>query len=283
MPTPFDRNGNIDETRLGELTDFLIQGGIDGLFPLGTTGEFALLDRGERKRVLEVVVDRAGSKVPVLAGVSDPSPQNVISYAKDAEDVGADAAVATTPYYYRTSEEGLYLHFKMIHEGIGLPLILYNIPEWTHNYVPPSVVLRLADEQIIAAMKYTENNMLNLTNFIESVGDKVAVFTGSDAMAFACLEAGGAGAVISVSNVVPKAAASIFDLVESSKFEDALSVQKALLPAIQAVGMGYFPAGLKEAMKAVGFPVGEVRKPQTSLSEGERKEVARLIEAARLK
>ena len=283
MPTPFDGSGSVDEKRLRELTDYLIQGGIDGLFPLGTTGEFALMDRAERKRVLEVVADRADSKVPVLAGVSDPSPRNAIAFAKDAEDAGADAVVATAPYFYRTSEEGLYLHFKMIHEGIGLPLILYNIPEWTHNYVPPSIVSRLADEGAIIGIKYTEYNMLNLTDFIESVGSKIAVFTGSDAMAFACLEAGGAGAVISVSNVAPRTASSIFDLVEASKFKEALSVQKSLLRVIQAVGLGYFPAGLKEAMKVAGFPVGDVRRPQTPLTEGEKKDVARLMGTARLK
>ena len=283
MPTPFDGTGNVDERRLGDLTEFLIQGGIDGLFPLGTTGEFALLDRSERKRVIEVVVDSARSRVPVLAGVSDPSPKNVLAYAKDAEDAGADAIVATAPYYYRVSEEGLYSHFRMIHEGAALPLILYNIPEWTHNYVPLSVVARLTEERAIVGLKYTEYNMLNLTDFIESVGRKIAVFTGSDAMAFACLEAGGAGAVISVSNVAPRAAASIYDLVKGSRLTEALAVQKSLLPAIQAVGMGYFPAGLKEAMKVVGFPVGEVRKPQTPLSEREKKDVAELMGTARLK
>ena len=283
MPTPFDGSGSVDEKRLRELTEFLIQGGIDGLFPLGTTGEFAFMDRTERKRVLEVVADSAGSKVPVLAGVSDPSPENVISFAKDAEDAGADAVVATPPYFYRTSEEGLYLHFKMIHEGIGLPLVLYNIPEWTHNYVPPSVVSRLVDEGAIIGIKYTEYNMLNLTDFIEAVGSRIAVFTGSDAMAFTCLEAGGAGAVISVSNVAPRTASSIFDLVEASRFKEALSVQKSLLPLIQAVGLGYFPAGLKEAMRVAGFPVGDVRRPQTPLTEGERKIVARLMGTARLK
>ncbi|MDG6949437.1 MAG: dihydrodipicolinate synthase family protein [Nitrososphaerota archaeon] len=283
MPTPFDGTGNVDERRLGELTEFLIQRGIDGLFPLGTTGEFAFLDRSERKRVIEVVVDSANSRVPVLAGVSDPSPKNVLAYAKDAEDAGADAIVATPPYYYRVSEEGLYSHFRMIYEGAALPLIVYNIPEWTHNYVPLSVVARLAEERAIIGLKYTEYNMLNLTDFIESVGRKIAVFTGSDAMAFACLEAGGAGAVISVSNVAPRAAASIFDLVKGSRLTEALAVQKSLLPAIQAVGMGYFPAGLKEAMKVAGFPVGEVRKPQTPLSEREKKDVAELMGTARLK
>ena len=98
MPTPFDRSGELDVDRLRALTDYLIEGGVDGLFPNGTTGEFALLDREERKRVVEVVVDRASSRVPVLAGVCDPSPRNVIAFAKDAAEAGADGVVATPLY-----------------------------------------------------------------------------------------------------------------------------------------------------------------------------------------
>lgn len=283
MPTPFDKKGNLDEEKLRELTDYLIRGGVDGLFPLGTTGEFALLDKSERKRVVQIVVEEASSRVPVLAGVSDPSPRNAISYAKDAADAGADGVVATPPYYYKVSDEGLYLHFKMIHESIALPLVLYNIPEWTHNFVPLSVVSQLAEEDTIVGMKYTEYNMLNLINFIMAVGQKIAVFTGSDAITYACLEAGGSGAVISVSNIAPRASSSIFDLVKGGKFQKALEVQKSIMPAIEAAGMGYFPAGLKEAMKVAGFPVGDVRKPQTPLSKGERERVRQLISTAGLK
>lgn len=283
MPTPFNRKGALDIERLLELTDYLIRSGVDGLFPLGTTGEFALLDRLERKRVVEAVVDRANSRVPVLAGVSDPSPANAVSYAKDAADAGADGAVATAPYYYRVDDEGLYRHFKAISESAPIPLVLYNIPEWTHNYVPLPVVERLAAEGAIVGMKYTEYNMLNLLGFIGAVGKKISVFTGSDAMTYACLEAGGAGAVISVSNIAPKAASSIYDLVGEGRHKEALEVQRSLMPLVEAAGMGYFPAGLKEAMKAAGFPVGEVRLPQTPLSGAEKRRVRELVETAGLK
>ena len=283
MPTPFRKGGEVDESRLRELTDYLVEEGVDGLFPLGTTGEFALLDRVERKRVVEVVADRANSRVPVLAGVSDPSPRNVASLAKDAADVGADGVVATPPYYYRVGEDSMYTHFKMIHDTITLPLVLYNIPEWTHNFVPPSVVSRLADEQIVVGMKYTEYNMLNLIRFIEDVGKKIAVFTGSDAMAYACLEAGGSGAVISVSNILPRKASSIFDLFRERKQREAMRVQESILPAIEAAGVGFFPAGLKESMKVAGFAVGEVREPLTRLTERERETVRELMKKAGLK
>jgi 4-hydroxy-tetrahydrodipicolinate synthase len=277
MPTPFARGGEVNEKRLRELTDYLIEGGVDGLFPLGTTGEFSLLDRAERKRVIEVVVDRCNGRVPVLAGISDPSPRNAAAYGKDAMDVGAEGVVATPPYYYRLDDEGMYTHFKMIHEAVSSPLVLYNIPEWTHNFVPLSVVARLADEGAIVGMKYTEYNLLNLLRFIREVGHKIAIMTGSDAMTYSCLEAGGSGAVVSVANILPRKASSIFDLVRDGRHTEAKRVQESLLPAIEAAGLGYFPAGLKEAMKVAGFPVGTVRRPQTPLNEDEKKMVKALV------
>lgn len=283
MPTPFKKGGEVDEERLGELTDYLIENGVDGLFPLGTSGEFSLLDRDERRRVVKAVVDRAGSRVPVLAGVSDPSPRNAITFAKDAADAGADGVVATPPYYYRVGDDGLYSHFRIIHDSISLPLVLYNIPEWAHNFVPVQVVSRLAEEGVVVGMKYTEYNFLNLARFIAAVGEKISVFTGSDAMTYSCIEAGGRGAVIGISNIAPRAASSIYDLFHQGKREEARKVQEALLPVIEAAGVGYFPAGLKEAMKVAGFPVGDVREPQSPLTEAEKEEVARLIKKAGLK
>jgi 4-hydroxy-tetrahydrodipicolinate synthase len=279
MPTPFGATGEVDAKRVGELADYLIDGGVDGLFPLGTTGEFALLDRAERKKVVELVVDHARSRVPVLAGVADPSPRNAAAYAKDAADAGADGVVATAPYYYRVDEEGLYNHFRIIHDSVSLPLVLYNIPDWTHAFVPVSVVSRLAEERIIVGMKYTEYNMLNLLRFIAAVGRKIDVLTGSDAMTYSCLEAGGSGAVISVSNILPKDASSIYDLFRAGKLAEARKVQESILPAIEAAGIGYFPAGVKEAMKVMGFPVGELRSPQTPLSGREKAAVRTLLKS----
>lgn len=277
MPTPFAKDGSVDEKRVGELTDYLIEGGVDGLFPLGTTGEFALLDRQERRRVVELVVSRADSRVPVLAGVSDPSPRIAASFARDAVEAGADGVVATAPYYYRVDDAGLFTHFSMIHDLVDTPLVLYNIPDWTHALVPPSVVARLAEEEVVAGMKYTEYNLLNLMRFIEAAGDRIPVLTGSDAMTFACLQAGGKGAVISVSNILPRESARVFDLFVEGKPEEARRAQDALMPAIEAAGTGYFPAGVKEAMRLMGFDVGSVRPPLTGLSPAEKETVRSLM------
>lgn len=274
MATALTRNEKIDVKTTRTLVDFLIDGGIDGLFPLGTSGEFALFDREERKTIVGTVVDQTNGRVPVLAGVSDPSPENVLAFAKDAEEAGADAIVATPPYYFTTSEDGLFSHFETIARKSGLPLIVYNIPEWTHLFVPPSVVQRLAEKRLIVGMKYTEYNLLNLLRFLKVAGDRIAIFTGSDAMTFTNLEFGGSGGVIGAANVAPKLASAVFDEFKHGNLEAARQAQSKLLPIIEAISLGRFPAGLKEAMRMVGVPVGGVKRPLQGLTRDERKSVA---------
>jgi 4-hydroxy-tetrahydrodipicolinate synthase len=269
MPTPLTKDGGIDKAGIRTLVDFLVEGGIDGLFPLGTSGEFALLTREERVAVVRAVVDQANGRVPVFAGVSDPSTENIVRFSADAKDAGVDGVIATPPYYYATTNEALYKHFRLIAEEVDLPLMLYNIPEWTHVFVPPEVVRPLAEENHIVGMKYTEYNLLNLLRFIADVGDKIAVFTGSDAMAYTNLEFGGSGAIIGVANVAPKIASKIFDAYRSGDFQSARDAQLQLLPLIQAIGIGKFPAGLKETMKLIGIPVGEAKEPLPRLSNEE--------------
>jgi 4-hydroxy-tetrahydrodipicolinate synthase len=283
MPTPLAKDGSVDRGCIRTLVDFLIEGGIDGLFPLGTSGEFALLSREERRAVVVAVVDQANGRVPVFAGVSDPSTENVVRFSADAKDAGADGVIATPPYYYTTTKEALYNHFKLVAEEVDLPLMIYNIPEWTHVFVPPEVVRPLAEEKHIVGMKYTEYNLLNLLRFITEVGEKIAIFTGSDALAYTNLEFGGSGAIIGVANVAPKTAAKIFDGYRSGNLKSARDAQLKLLPLIQAIGIGKFPSGLKETMKLMGIPVGEAKEPLPRLSDEEVRLVEHYLSEAGLR
>ncbi len=279
-PTAIDPQGLIDPKALRSMVDFLIEGGIDGLFPLGTTGEFALFTREDRRKVLETVVDQANDRVPVFAGVSDPSLENVRALAKDALEVGADGIIATPPYYFTTGGDALFSYFETIASNSELPLMVYNIPEWTHSFVPHETIQRLAERRLIVGMKYTEYNLLNLLRFLKVAGKQISVFTGSDAMAFTSLEFGGKGAIIGAANVAPRIASSIFDEFRRGNFEMAREAQLKLLPVIEAIGTGRFPAGLKEAMKLIGVPVGGVKRPLEHLSAEERKKVAALLQEA---
>lgn len=278
MATPLNKDGTIDIAKTRELVDFLITGGVDGLFPLGTSGEFALLSREERKKVADTVVDQANGRVPVAIGVSDPCFENVLQFSKVAKNAGGDAIVATPPYYYTITDEAMYRFYEKLSGESDMPLLAYNIPEWTHNFIPVDVVKRLADKKLIVGMKYTEYNFLNLLRFLEAVKGKIAVFTGSDAMTCTNFEFGGSGAVIGISNVVPKKASSIFDEFKKGNITKARELQKELLPVIEAIGIGKFPAGLKEAMKLVDMPVGDVKPPLLPLTLAERDKVRKFMQ-----
>src|SRR2546428_2892567 len=279
IPTPLTKQGRVDTDATRRLVDFHIEAGIDGLLPLGTSGEYALLQREERKTLVDTVVDQADNRVPVVAGVSDPSIENVLQLSSDAKKAVADAVIATTPYYFTTTDEGHYHHFKTISETIDLPLLIYNIPEWTHSFVTPETVQRLADEKLVVGMKYTEYNLLNLIRFLKASRDKISIFAGSDAMAYSNLEFGGAGAMIGSANVAPKVASKIFDDYKKGNLSGARESQERLLPIITALGVGKYPAALKEAMSLIGVPVGPLKEPLQALSTAEKRIVAGLLKS----
>ncbi|MGP8125889.1 MAG: 4-hydroxy-tetrahydrodipicolinate synthase [Nitrososphaerales archaeon] len=280
MVTPLKENSNIDLRATKDFVNRLVESGIDGLFPLGTTGEFALLTPQERNQVVKAVVDEANGRVPVIAGISDPSTENIVRFASEAKDAGVDGVITTTPFYYSTTQEGIYQHFRLLASKIDLPLILYNIPEWTHTFATPSVVGRLAREGLIAGLKYTEYNLLRLFEFIAEVQGRIPVLNGSDAMTFTNLEFGGSGAIMGVSNLAPKLSARLFDEFNRGNMKGARELQMKLLPFIQAMAVGQFPAGLKEAMNLSGCRVGGTKDPVPSLLPEEKKTVRAILARA---
>jgi 4-hydroxy-tetrahydrodipicolinate synthase len=277
IPTPLTMHGEVDTDATRRLVDFHLGAGIDGLLPLGTSGEFALLSREDREVMVKTVVDRADGRVPVVAGVSDPSIERVLQLSSDAKKAGADAVIATPPYYFTTTDEGHYHHFKTISEAIDLPLLIYNIPEWTHSFVTPETVQSLAADKLVVGMKHTEYNFLNLIRFLTESRNKISIFAGSDALAYSNLEFGGAGAIIGSANVAPRVASKIFDDYKKGDLEGAREAQERLLPIIMALSVGKYPAALKEAMSLIGMPVGPLKEPLQSLSIAEKRIVAGLL------
>jgi 4-hydroxy-tetrahydrodipicolinate synthase len=283
MVTPLKADSEIDLKATREFVNRLIECGIDGLFPLGTTGEFALLTPRERGQMVAAVVDEANGRVPVIAGVSDASTGNIVRFAAEAKDSGADGVITTTPFYFGSTQEGIYQHFKLLSGKIDLPLVLYNIPEWTHTYASPPIVGRLASEGAIAGLKYTEYNLLRLLEFIEEVHGRIPVLNGSDAMTFTNLEFGGKGAIMGVSNLAPEISATLYDEFQRGNLSEAMELQKRLLPYIRAMGVGQFPAALKEAMRMSGHDVGGTRDPVPPLLEHEREAVRGILADAEAK
>ena len=159
--------------------------------------------------------------------------------------------------------------------------MIYNIPEWTHSLVTPETVQRLADQKLVVGMKYTEYNFLNLIRFLEASRTKIAIFAGSDAMAYSNLEFGGAGAIIGSANVAPKLASKIFDDYKKGNLTEARESQEKLLPVVMALGVGKYPAALKEAMNLIGMPVGPLKEPLQQLSTAEKRTVAEFLKSGR--
>jgi len=280
MVTPLKADSDVDLQATRDFVNRLVESGIDGLFPLGTTGEFALLTPQERNLVVKTVIDEANGRVPVIAGISDPSTGNIVRFAADAKDAGADGVIATTPFYYGSTEDGIYQHFRLLASKIDLPLVLYNIPEWTHTFATPSVVGKLAREGHIAGLKYTEYNLLRLFEFIVEIQGRIPVLNGSDAMTFTNLEFGGSGAIMGVSNLAPALSARLFDEFKRGNLKGAKELQMKLLPFIQAMAVGQFPAGLKEAMKLSGHEVGGTRDPVPPLLPAEKRIVKAILARA---
>jgi 4-hydroxy-tetrahydrodipicolinate synthase len=283
LATPLDHHGDgVNVNGVKELVNYEIENGIDGLLPLGTSGEFALLSEVEKKTLLKQVVDTTNDRVPVVAGVSDPCVENVVQFSKDAKDVGVDAVIATPPYYYSTTTESLYGYYKALSDKVELPLLIYNIPAWTGNYVGPDIVKCLADEKCVVGMKYTQYNFLNLLEFLTSCGKQIAVFTGSDALAYSNLEFGGCGAIIGVANLAPGIASKIYDEFKSANMDAARETQEKLLPLIKSMTIGEFPAGLKYAMNLIGLNVGPAKTPLPPLNDDEKARVEKLLRDSKL-
>jgi len=277
MITPFrgDAMSELDLEKLDILTDFIIEKGVHGLMPLGTSSEFALLTPSERKVFVRRVVERARKRVPIIAGVSDPGTKNVLDYAKQAEKDGVDAVICTGPYYYRTNNEGLLSHFQTLIDAISIPIMIYNIPAYVGYNIPPEVVQKLAETNPgrVAGVKFTTNDLTMFLEYLRLMGETMQIMIGSDTLFFSALELGAAGGILGSANVLPEETSSIFNLFLKGDILRAKSIQREIEPFTYAMGLGTFPAAVKEAMRLIGLDCGDVRPPLVSLSEREKKMV----------
>jgi 4-hydroxy-tetrahydrodipicolinate synthase len=277
MITPFkgESGSHVDLRALDKLTEYLIEGGVHGLMPLGTSGEFALMDREERKEVVTTVVKVASHRVPVIAGVSTPGTRDALNLAKDAFQAGADILISTGPYYFKTSPDGLLNHFQSLLDQVNLPLMIYNIPSWVGYNVPPKVVKKLADDNPgrVIGVKFTTSDMGEFLDYLRLLKDKMSIMIGADALILAALVVGGAGAVVGSANVVPELTSQIYEKYKGGEIERAKELQRILDPFAQTMNLGTFPAALKAATKMIGIDCGPVRPPLVDLSSGDVRRV----------
>jgi 4-hydroxy-tetrahydrodipicolinate synthase len=268
MVTPF-REGRLDESALREQVEFQIKSGIDGLVPVGTTGESPTVDFKEHARVIELTVEFARGRVPVIAGTGANATSEAIELQQIAKHAGAAGGLSVNPYYNKPTQEGLYRHFMTIADRVDLPIVLYNIPGRTSVTMSPQTVARLAEHRNIVAIKEATGS-LDIATEIRSLCD-ITIVSGDDSLTVPLMSIGAVGVISVISNLLPAEVKSMVSAAAAGNFAEARAIHVRLFPFIKSVFLDGNPAGIKYAMKLAGKDSGELRLPLWEASEGTKK------------
>ncbi|MFC1624576.1 4-hydroxy-tetrahydrodipicolinate synthase [Candidatus Omnitrophota bacterium] len=265
--TPF-KNGKVDEKKLRELVGFQIKNGTSAIVPCGTTGESATLSYEEHERVIEVAIEAANGKAPVIAGTGSNNTAEAIMLTKHAKASGADASLQVSPYYNKPTQEGLYQHFKKIAEEGALPLIIYNIASRTGINIEPETMARLSKVKGIVGVKEASGNLDQMSKIRILCDDKFDLISGDDSLTLPILAIGGTGVISVVSNIVPGDVASMVSRFKSGDIDGARKMHCKLLPLVKAMFIETNPIPVKTAMALMGMiDKAELRLPMCNMSE----------------
>jgi 4-hydroxy-tetrahydrodipicolinate synthase len=260
LVTPF-KNGSLDEAAFRGLVSWQIEQGSHGLVPVGTTGESPTLSHAEHHRVVEMCIDEAKGRVPVIAGAGSNSTREAIDLAVHAEKAGADAVLVVTPYYNKPTQEGMYQHFKAVNDAIGIPIIIYNIPPRSVVDMSVETMTRLFELENIAGVKDATANLARVSQQRHAMGPDFIQLSGEDMTALAYMAAGGHGCISVVANVAPKLCADLMSAVMQGDYTTGLKLQDRLTPLHDAVFKEPGLAGAKHGLKLLGRLEEEVRLP----------------------
>jgi 4-hydroxy-tetrahydrodipicolinate synthase len=253
LVTPFRQDGALDEPVLRSLIQRQIDAGINFLVPCGTTGESPTLSHQEHLRVVEIAVELAKGKVPVLAGAGGYNTTEVISLARELAALGADGILSVTPYYNKPTQEGLYQHFKAIAAGISLPVILYSVQGRTGVNVEPATVQRLSLIDNIVGIKEASGNMSQMSSILNSVDEKFLVLSGDDALGLPLMSLGGHGLISVASNEIPAEMTRLIQLALDNDFPAARAIHRRYLPLMEINFIESNPIPVKTALAEMGL------------------------------
>ena len=279
--TPF-RDGRLDEEALTKMVEWHIGQGTHGIVPVGTTGESPTLSHDEHCRVIELVVQQAAGRVPVIAGAGSNNPIEAIEYTRVAEKAGADATLHVAGYYNRPNQDGLYHHFKMVHDETNIPIILYNIPPRAIVDIQPQTMARLAELPRIIGVKDATGDLSRPWSERQLIKKPFVWLSGEDATAVAYNIGGGTGCISVPANVAPKLVAKVQDLTLAGQWEEARALQDTLIPLHQVMFAEPSPAGAKYAASLLGLCTEECRVPVMPLSSATKERIRAAMERLEL-
>ncbi|HHY46726.1 MAG TPA: 4-hydroxy-tetrahydrodipicolinate synthase [Firmicutes bacterium] len=277
MVTPMDQQGRINESALRRLTNYLIEGGVHGLFPVGSQGEFYALTPEEKKRVIEIVVDETRGRVPVYAGTGAITTQETIALTKMAESAGAQAVSVLTPFFINPSEQELLEHYTAVAKSTNLPVLLYNNPGRTGCKISASLVEKAAKVDNIVGIKDSSGDMTLTAEFIRRTPKGFAVLAGRDTLIYGTLCYGGKGSITATANVAPRLVSEIYDAFVAGDLKRSLEAQFKLAPLRLAFDLGTFPVVIKEALNMIGIEAGIARAPVGTMSDEKKKELRQVL------
>ena len=279
--TPF-RDGRLDEEALTKMVEWHIGQGTHGIVPVGTTGESPTLPHDEHCRVIELVVQQAAGRVPVIAGAGSNNPIEAIEYTRVAEKAGADATLHVAGYYNRPNQDGPYHHFKMVHDETNIPIILYNIPPRAIVDIQPQTMARLAELPRIIGVKDATGDLSRPWSERQLIKKPFVWLSGEDATAVAYNIGGGTGCISVTANVAPKLVAKVQDLTLAGQWEEARALQDTLIPLHQVMFAEPSPAGAKYAASLLGLCTEECRVPVMPLSSATKERIRAAMERLEL-
>jgi 4-hydroxy-tetrahydrodipicolinate synthase len=279
LVTPM-KSGEVDYDGLRKNIRFQIKNGVNGILPLGTTGETPTLSREEQDKIIKLAVEEAAGKIPVMVGTGSNSTEHTVENTRIAKELGADIALVVTPYYNKPSQEGIYLHFKTITGKVDIPLVIYNIQSRTGTNIETATLKRIAGLPHIIGVKEASCNINQMGDVINSIAKNhknFSVMSGDDAYTLPLLSLGGDGVISVVSNLVPDLVVKMVKAGLNGDFIKARALHYQLLPVFKGAFIEGNPTSIKTAMNICGMPAGECRLPLCGMSAENEKKLKEIL------
>ena len=277
LVTPFTSSGAVDEAGVRRLARRQIDAGVHFLVPCGTTGEAPTLSAEEKRRVVELVVQEAGGRVPVLAGAGGYDTREVVESARAMQQAGADGLLSVTPYYNKPTPEGLFRHYQAIAEATPLPIVVYNVPGRTGCNVDPATLVRLASIPHVFGVKEASGNITQICEVLKAVPAGFVVLSGDDALTLPAMSVGARGVISVASNEAPAEMARLVEAAEANDFAAARDIHARLLPLMLANFTESNPIPVKAAMAQMGLLEENYRLPMVPPRAETRERLARVL------
>ncbi len=276
--TPFKKDGSIDEQKLRELVDFQISNGTEAILPAGTTGESATLSHPEHQYVMEIVLDQADRRVPVIVGAGSNSTREAISLTIHAKSIGADGVLSVGPYYNKPTQEGFYRHYAAIAEAVDIPIVVYNVPGRTGSNIAAETTIRMAEEiPNVYAVKEASGNVPQMMEILRGRPADFAVYSGDDQFAFTLIALGGDGIISVVANQVPKLFSDMVRYALAGDLENARKLHYKLLPLMNANFIESNPIPVKASLAMMGMIEEVYRLPLLAPMESTRAKLKEIL------